>query len=300
MTLRGSFGSQMSLERLRSWKLAFRDEDGDQRLATVCFIAYGLRIAITVDHHCEMGALIDRLPPGSKPVATGHPVDRRYSIALSKRNEPDARGLPPTFSTVYGDGERLVQTEDFHTALDVFESNLQLYVAEHSRSKIFVHAGVVGWGGEAILIPGRSCSGKTSLVAQLVRAGATYYSDEYAVIDAKGRVHPYPKALGIRSKGSLRQTRTSVESMGGRAGLKPLPVGLVLITEFRDGAKWAPRRLSGGEAVLAMLAHTVCARTRPKAALGCLAHVACAASFLEGPRGEAEQTAAAVLANAGI
>ena len=43
---------------------------------------------------------------------------------------------------------------------------------------------IVTWGrGRAIVIPGRTFSGKSTLVAELVRAGATYYSDEYAVED---------------------------------------------------------------------------------------------------------------------
>jgi uridine kinase len=41
-----------------------------------------------------------------------------------------------------------------------------------------------------IAIPGRSFSGKTSLVTALVRAGAVYYSDEFAVIDRDGLVRP--------------------------------------------------------------------------------------------------------------
>lgn len=291
----------MSRGRLRNRDVALSHEDGEQKLARLSFTAYGLRIEVNVNPNCVVGDLIDRLPPAWRPtLPIGQRIDRRYSVTLGNGNSSRTAGSPRTLSTIYGDGERLVQTEDFAAALDVFESDLQIYVAEHSRSGVFVHAGVVAWRGRAILVPGRSCSGKTSLVTEFVRAGATYYSDEYAVIDAKGRVHPYPKPLGIRSRGSLRQTRTSVEAIGGRAGLKPLPVGLVLITKFRDGAEWAPRRLSGGEAVLAMLAHTVCARTRPRAALGCLAQVAFAASFLEGPRGEAEETAAAVLAGAGI
>jgi hypothetical protein len=41
-----------------------------------------------------------------------------------------------------------------------------------------------------------SYSGKTTLVSELIRAGATYYSDEYAVIDERGRVHAISAAAG--------------------------------------------------------------------------------------------------------
>ena len=81
-------------------------------------------------------------------------------------------------------------------------------------------------------MPGRSFSGKTTLVRELVRAGATYYSDDYAVFDARGRVHPFPRQLSIRRNGAHVQERHPVESLGGVAGEMPLPVGLVAVTEY--------------------------------------------------------------------
>src|ERR687894_479249 len=50
---------------------------------------------------------------------------------------------------------------------------------------------VVARGGRALVRPGPSLSGKTTLVAALVRSGAAYLSDEFAVLDPEGRVHPY-------------------------------------------------------------------------------------------------------------
>ncbi len=58
-----------------------------------------------------------------------------------------------------------------------------------------VHAGVVELGGRALLLPGSTKSGKSSLVAELLRHGAVYFSDEYALIDAQGRAHPYPSSI---------------------------------------------------------------------------------------------------------
>src|SRR5277367_3536052 len=42
-----------------------------------------------------------------------------------------------------------------------------------------VHAGAVLWRGRALLLPGGTHAGKSSLVTELLRRGATYYSDEY-------------------------------------------------------------------------------------------------------------------------
>ena len=63
-----------------------------------------------------------------------------------------------------------------------------------------VHGGVVGHDGRAILLPGPTGAGKSTLVAELVRRGALYFSDEYALIDGAGRVHPYPRPLLLRDE----------------------------------------------------------------------------------------------------
>jgi len=174
-------------------------------------------------------------------------------------------------------------------------NTIQLYVAEAARRRVFVHAGVVGWRGRAIVIPAVSYSGKTTLVTALLQAGATYYSDEYAVFDSQGRVHPYPRLLSVREEGSRRPRRYSPEDWGARPGVKPLPVGLIAVTQYSPGARWRPRALSPGEAALALLANTVPARSRPAAALAALRHVACQATALQGKRGDAAITAEALL-----
>ncbi len=87
---------------------------------------------------------------------------------------------------------------DLEQVMRALESDLQITVALNAKNRLFVHAGVVGWRSQAILIPGRTFSGKSTLVEALVRAGATYYSDEFAVLDSKGRVHPYTRPLSLR------------------------------------------------------------------------------------------------------
>ncbi len=170
-----------------------------------------------------------------------------------------------------------------------------MFVAELAKHRVFVHAGVVGWKGKAIVIPGRSYSGKSTLVAELVRAGASYYSDEYAVLDSRGRVHPFAKPLELREEGEFRQTKITVAELGGHSGTKPLPVGLVLMTQFKNGARWRPRKLTAGNGVLEMLFNTVSARRNPQRALATLQRVASQADVLKGVRGDARKVVPAVL-----
>src|SRR5258708_8402787 len=78
-----------------------------------------------------------------------------------------------------------------------------------------------------------------------------------------GRVHPYPEPLAIRITGSAKQKKTPVEEIGGITGIKPLPVGQVVVCRYQTGAHWRPKRLSAGQAVLEVLANTIPARRRP-------------------------------------
>src|SRR5262249_26128145 len=110
---------------------------------------------------------------------------------------------------------RVARTLDLADAIQSFDQSLNLGIAERAPARIFVHAGVVGWRGRAIVIPGRSYSGKSTLVAALVRAGATYYSDEYAVLDSRGRVHPYPKPISLRQARDVPPRLVTAEDLGG-------------------------------------------------------------------------------------
>jgi len=259
--------------------------------AGMCFDAYGRRIGIRVNNPEVLAQLPDCLPPGWKRV--GSPiVEHLYSLLVGGNG---GGGNVRRFNLLYAGSGRLARTMDIEEVFESLESHLHLTVAEAARDRLFVHAGVVGWRGKAIVLPGRTLSGKTTLVAALVRAGAAYYSDEYAVFDAGGRVHPYPKALSIRDGNAARPRRAPAAALGGLPGVKPLPVGLVAVTGYRPGARWRPRRLPPGQAILALLANTVPARRRPKVALATLLRVVSRAPVLKGVRGEAEEVLAAML-----
>ncbi|MCA1631110.1 MAG: hypothetical protein LC774_12370, partial [Acidobacteria bacterium] len=199
------------------------------------------------------------------------------------------------FSLLYADAERIARAEDFAELLEVFESRLRFDIALNTPRRVFVHAGAVGWRGRAIVIPGRTFTGKSTLVAELVRLGATYYSDEYAVLDARGRVHPFAKQLSLREPETHRQIDTAPARLGGKVGVKPLPVGAVVLTEYREGASWRPRRLSPGRGALSMFDHTVSAMRRPELAFEALGRATATAPVLKGSRGDARATAEAIL-----
>jgi hypothetical protein len=167
-------------------------------------------------------------------------------------------------------------------------------VAEYAPTSIFVHAGAVASGGRAILVPGPTFSGKTTLVSELLRAGADYLSDEYAVLDDAGWVSPYERPLSMRY-GDWDQYPRDPSQFGAAVASGPIPVGLVVVTHFRAGTQWRPRRLSAGEGALALLANTVPAQDRPEEALHAVSKAVERAVVLEGDRGEAAEIAGLLL-----
>jgi len=207
-----------------------------------------------------------------------------YSLRIaSKESRANGRRL----NVLYGDDEQLARSSDLAIVYDRFESDLRIFVAELARHRVFVHAGVVGWKGQGIVIPGRSYSGKSTLVAELVRAGATYYSDEYAVLDTRGRVHPFIKPLELREEGEFSQTKISAAELGGQSGTKPLPVGSGFDDDSLRAARAGVRESSLPAGEVEMLFNTVSARRSPEKRWRRLQCVASQADVLKGVRGDA-------------
>lgn len=253
--------------------------------------AFGRRIGIRVSRAPLPDELRTPLPCVWEPLPRASTVDHLYSLLL----QPDAvMSRVRKFHLAYAGASLIGRSLDGRQVTDVLISDLQKYLAEFSRRELFVHAGVVVCKERAILLPGPSYSGKSTLVAELVRAGATYYSDEYAVLDRTGRVHPYPRPLTLRDAENVN--RPMLQTFHKSASGMPLPVSLVLFTSFRNGARWRPRKLSPSRTILGLLSHTVQARRRPRAALSILRKVAENCDTMAGARGEARPTAEALLA----
>ena len=260
--------------------------------AGIAFTAYGVSVGVRVSDPGVLERVRALLPPGWKPA--GKPTVRRlYSLIVGG---PTSRPGVRRFNLLYSNAARLLRTHDLEEMLSELELDLEHYIATRAPRRTFVHAGVVGWNGQAIVIPGHSFSGKSSLVKALVKAGASYYSDEFAVLDERGRVHPYPIPLVMRpGRDGAPTMKYRAQEMGGVVGVCRLPVGLVLITRYVSGTRFRPHPLSAGRAVLGLLAHTLPAHRRPGRVLDALTQAVAQALVLRGTRGEAEETARQIL-----
>ncbi len=247
----------------------------------------GLRIGVRVSEPGLLDRVLGGLPPGTKP-SSSPSVERLYSIRAAA---PARRNIRP-FNVLYLDSEQLEKSHNLDDLLGIFRDDLELYVAEYARRRLFIHAGVVAWNGRAILFPGKSMSGKSSLVKEFVDAGAGYYSDEYAVLDSRGMVHPYRRPLSLRQEAGSPPVGAYADSADQA---EALPVGLIALSRYEPDGKWRPRKLSPGSGVLALLSNSLSARRQPRFALSVLSRLATRVPILKGPRGEAFDMARALL-----
>jgi hypothetical protein len=252
--------------------------------------AYGVRISIRTNEPGALQAAMERVAevlPHFSWVDNDNNTDHefRYSWNAGGRD------------SLYKNKEKIGINQERNYLIDRFGSELRLTVAENAVDRVFIHAGVVEWKGRGVIIPASSFRGKTTLTAELVRRGAVYYSDEYAILDADGYVHPFPKKLSIRGETDIyRQVDHAVESIGGTAGDRRVPIGMFLITKYKAGAKWNPKALSSAKGLMEIIKHTLPIRRDPHFTLAVLQRAAARAAIVKTPRGEAGETADRILA----
>lgn len=248
--------------------------------------SYGVKIRINTNCKSLLNEIENRIeriiPAGLYKKISSKKTDFSFSIRHSKICN----------FNLYKGRTKVTGGNDKEIFLKYLDWQIRVTIAEFAIGRVFIHAGVVGWNGKALILPAKSFQGKTTFVKTLTEIGATYYSDEYAVLDENGFVHPYPKTLSIREpEHKYTQVEFPVEMFGGVKGDEPLPVAMILFTEFENGARWAPQILTEGEAMLNMLSHTISIRYNPKFVLNVLNKTVNRAIIVKTKRGEAKDFA---------
>jgi hypothetical protein len=261
------------------------------------FVAYGVRIGLRVDCRALLDSFEEdpkrmHLPFGWHPVED-HEPDAPVSVRYELLSGASA-GASPSYRLYAG----INLVADVRRLTDVgcaLAAHAERFVAERAPDHLFVHAGVIGWESRAIVMPGSSFAGKTTLVQAWLEAGATYYSDEFAVLDRAGRVHPFARPLVVREGSTALTRRVPVAALGAETGTTPLPLGLVVVTSYRVGACWRPRRLTAARTLLALMRHTVAARGNPEHSMPILKQAVSSGIAFAGSRGEARPLVSALL-----
>lgn len=246
-------------------------------------LAYqGLRMGFIAERDALPANIPQSFLPGAIPTEFAD-LDFIYSLDGRERSS----------YTAYFGSLPLVRECSLDIAIDRIASSVQHTVAANSRHHVFVHAGVIGWHGKAVLFPGRTLTGKSTLVRALICAGAEYFSDEFAPVDAQGFVHPFPRPLSLRFPSG--KSAVDPASEGARVATEPCRAGAIVITRYRPGARWAPAPVSPGTAALELLSNTVGVQLNPAKAVRYVSALVSATAAIRSLRGEAEDTAAAVL-----
>jgi hypothetical protein len=250
-----------------------------QRSTESRFLSHGVKLLVLGIEGALFDRVVEHLPTGAVQADFAH-ADASFAFSCRPASE---------LFVLTVDGNDVAGPACLNEILEIFERQVILRVAERAPLHVFVHAGVVSWRGHGIVFPGYSFSGKTTLVAELVRAGAEYYSDEYAIFDQAGRAEPYPRPLQMRKPDERQQTAVPIEELGGKIGLGPLTIDLIVFCTYRPRGLWRPRTISPGRGALELFRYTMSAQYAPDTALTTLQRVVTTAKIMKGTRGSSTE-----------
>jgi hypothetical protein len=247
---------------------------------------FGVQLAVVSDS-AAMAEALDRyvlpwLPRAAIDVET---ADRRVEV----RRARDGAGLE-----ILVDGAVADTAPSPLAAIPRVQRALDEAVVRRQAGIAVVHGGVVGHDGRAILLPGPTGAGKSTLVAELVRRGALYFSDEYALIDGAGRVHPYPRPLLLRDESGDGRPVLATD-LGGTVAREPVPASLILGLHHAADATLTVKSVSQGDGVLLLLRNTPQVLADKSWLRVPLERAVGGAACYTGRRGEAREAAAAIL-----
>lgn len=226
----------------------------------------------------------------------------RARLGRAVTSEKSDTGNPPEFTiTQMPDGAWDVSDSSGHiqgarrehVAVERLAHEMHARIARRAPERLFIHAGVFSIDGRLVVVPAQSRAGKSSLVVEALAQGATYYSDEFAVFDELGQLHPYARPIALRGPGDVPEFVDPVDK-GYPIGVEPMRPAAVVHTWFEPAAVWRPVAQSGAASALHLVAHTVLARSRPRRTIETAGNVARHATIVTGPRGDAARTIGAL------
>jgi hypothetical protein len=209
-------------------------------------------------------------------------------IVLRRTSQPD-------YFEIGVNGEVVGANETMPYLFTLIQQVADDAMVRHLRCEIAIHAGTVVYQGKAIVMPGPSGSGKSRLVQELLRLGAEYCSDEYAILDPQGCVHPYPRALMIRAANDEQQP-VLASDLRATVCDHASPASLFLFLRYeadREGLDVQP--LDRSEALIRLLQNTPQVMAEKDHVLVPLKAAMSVAASYAGARGEGPRAAAEIL-----
>lgn len=215
------------------------------------FVALGHDFAIEADDPALARHVEALLAPLARP---GRPATR-YEVR--DRGPHVGRRYVVRF-----EGRHLTASPRADHALDILLWHVNQEAVRSCARHIVLHAAAAGRDGRAVLLPGPTEAGKTTLVAGLARAGLAYLTDEAVALSLDdGAAEPFPKPLSLHPPSAA----LFPELAGAEPGGASAPAGSARhVPPARLGARTAtgpmqvavvvfPRYVAGAPTVLAPL-----------------------------------------------
>jgi hypothetical protein len=231
-----------------------------------------------------------------------HDVLDRYVFSLLPRSQKahSAREISIRIDRV--DSRYRLAIDEVEVAWPVDQHELLIAVVQALDENIIyrlralnaVHAGAVAFGSRALLMPGSTHAGKSSMVAELLRRGATLLSDEYALIDREGFVHAYPRSVLLRDTRRV-QSPVLPEELSSSFATEPVPVRWILALEYKAESAWEVREVPQGETLMTLLKNTPHQMSEAPEMVDFFVRAVSGARCYKGYRGDAGQAADHIL-----
>jgi hypothetical protein len=246
--------------------------------------AFGCTVYAEADNH-ESYAVLDRYIFPSLPRLDSNGAGANLALRVIQAGE--------AFQLSVDGNDTVSAPQPIGLVPDIIHAIDEAVVKQLSTLRA-VHAGTVLCNGRALLLPGATHSGKSSLVAELLRRGATYFSDEYALIDRDGLVHPYPRPLLLRA-GEAEPVPVLPRELRAPVGDGPAPLGWVVLLDYNADERWTVLPMAQSLAVLALLQNTPHALADSPELVQQFERAVAGATCYAGRRGDAADAAVEIL-----
>ena len=219
--------------------------------------AFRVGFRLTANSELLLSAMLQCAPFGAQVCARPSASTNYPSFALAK-----SPGRPDYCLIV--DDQVIAESKELQSLLDHLTRSLMVHVANYAPDRVFLHAGVVGWQGHALVF-------QEQVLLASQRSSLNWCAPEPLttptnMLSSTNAASCIPIRATCRcGTGSPEQSSMCVEQLDGIVGTTPLRVSRVVLTEYKASAHWQPEPLSAGMAVLEMLQHAIPVQRSPHA-----------------------------------
>lgn len=170
------------------------------------------------------------------------------------------------------DGLQLIAGQNPAVVAQVLRGRLHELIGSRAPVPLSLKGGAVGWQGRAWLFPAEPLTGTTRMVEELVRLGATRYSDRLIVFEESLQVVPYQGDPGADLQAP------------------PLPVAGIARITYRAGEGLELQPQTAGQTTLHLLPLASSGQAEVGEVMRMLSQVCVSARCFQGWRGETESS----------